>query len=484
MILAEVESDRVPGSVQFYLDPVPRPICTVVAPPYRCEFDAGTQFQGRSIRVEAIDQLGHRIAESSLETTAFPKPERVVRHVIEVPVVVRGDDTSPGSLPYNDLRCFWAGKPCSIDGARLIEINEQTPLSILLLVDVSPSMGDMRTQMKGAVDDVLAAFPAHAEVMVASFSSKYETLGQFTADRGEIHGQLENVAFTGWNTCIYRSLDRAFDDLKKRPGHRLLFVISDGFDTCDTEFVGLSKGVYKARTLLWVRYHTVELSRATRAPIYAFRIVSDTKGRGLLVLPDRGWEGLARETGGRLFASGDLYGMDRAFDDLIDDVRATWRVDVGLPARVNPGVARRLELLPPEGREDEFDLHYPAYWDPVERRRSWMEMLSASSGATRFQAAMQLRDSVEPEVLRELLRAVKREPDERIRTAEFEAILNMSAHLIVHGAPAERRDGLAAAKELCRMRPEARSLLDPALSVLQKMPVPDRIKQRARVLQE
>jgi hypothetical protein len=113
-----------------------------------------------------------------------------------------------------------------------------------------------------------------------------------------------------------------------------------------------------------------------------------------------------------------------------------------------------------------------------------MEMLSASSGATRFQAAMQLRDSVEPEVLRELLRAVKREPDERIRTVEFEAILNMSAHLIVHGDPAERRDGLAAAKELCRMRPEARSLLDPALSVLQKMPVPGRIKRRALVLQE
>jgi len=394
-------------------------------------------------------------------------------------------EESPPNLIKEDLDCYWAGRPCMIDSARLIELQEQTPLSILLLVDVSGSVEDQRTQLIGAVDDLLAAFPAHAEVMVASFADKYVTLGQFTDDPEKLHEQVEQISFSGWGTCIYRSLDRAFEDLQKRVGHRMLFVVSDGFDTCDSEFIGLSRGITLVRSEIGALYHTVELSRATRAPIYAYRIVGDQRIGGHHFVLDRAYEGLSRETGGRLFSSGDLYGMQRAFEDLIEDVRATWLVDIALSARAQPGIIRRLELTPAENAKQELDLRYPEYWDPVSRRRTWMTLLSASAGFARYQAAVNLQNSVEPEVLRELLRAVRREPDERIRDAEFEAILKLAAHLIVHGdAPGERKDGLAAAEALRDLRPEALELLRPALSVLQKMPVPVRVKRRSLALLE
>jgi len=475
----ELDSPRIPGSVRFYLEPVKDPICTVTTAPYTCTFDAGTDFQGRSIRVDAIDQLGRTIDTDALTTTAFPRPERVVRHIIQVPVIVSVEEGLPPNLIKEDLECYWAGRPCTVDGARLIELQEQTPLSILLLVDVSPSVEDQRAQLAAGVDQFLAAFPENAEIKVASFAEHYNALGPFTRDREEIRKQVAGASFRGWGTCVFRSLDRAFEDLQKRLGHRLLFVISDGIDTCDSEFIGLSAGVTLVRSNMGSLYHTVELSRATKAPIYLYRIVNDRPG----VVGDRAYEGLARETGGRLFSNGDLYGMKRSFDDLIEDVRATWVVDVALPRRAQPGILRRLELAQVVDAGQELDLRYPHYWDPVSRRRTWMTLLSAPAGFARYQAALNLQNSVEPEVLRELLRAVRREPDDRIRNAELEAILKLSAYFIVHAElPRDRKDGLAAAEVLVEMKPKALELLRPALSVLQKMPVPKRFKRRSLAL--
>jgi len=221
--------------------------------------------------------------------------------------------------------------------------------------------------------------------------------------------------------------------------------------------------------------HIVELSRSVAVPIYVYRM--GKVGGAVRASSDRGYEGLARETGGRLFATGDLYGIGRSFGDLIEDLETTWLVDISLPTGVPPGRPRRLELELPES--DEPRLRYPEYWDPDSLERSKIGFLDSESAETRFWAAKGLRSSRNPDALRKLLTAARRETHDASRLEELDSILAMTAAFLLHGDGQEQKLALAAIETLGRVEPAALQPLQPALAVYQKMEAPERLKKKA-----
>lgn len=475
-VVAEVRPASTVAQVVFYLDRFERPICGVTTAPYVCEFDAGTDFQGRRIRAVARDAAGRPLGEEVVETLAFPRPERVVQYLVRVPVVVSSAEEVPD---LDGLECLYGGRPCRVLGAERMELTLRTPLSVELLVDVSPSVTTNRAELLEVTDAVIDAFPDHAAITIAEFAGNYRSLGPFTADRQTLRTQVQGLSANVARTCLLRALDRALVELKHRPGHRALFVVSDGIDTCDSKPVRVGPGIRMVADE-GVLYHAVELARSVGAAIYIYRLAGPSPPGGLMIFGSGAHEGLARETGGRLFTTGDLYGMAPAFADLIEDVRSSWMVDVALPRQTQAGGARRLELVPAD--EDGLRLRYPMYWEPDARESAWMAQLESDIPEVRLDAARALADSVTPEVLRALLSVLPREPEAVIREAELQALEQLSARLLVHGQGRQRKLALDAIETLQTLSPERFPLLRPALEVFRKLDVPARLIRRAERL--
>lgn len=467
--LTRVTAEATPGSdvaqVLFYLEPVPLPICSDHETPFTCEFDAGTEFQGRTIRVRALDDRGRFLGADVVETYAFPKPERVVERIVQVPVVAADKDGSPLDLNESDLECFFGSQPCEALGVEPIIEKKTLPLSILVLVDVSPSVNADRDAVLGAVNTIIDFFPDRGEVAVAEFARHYQRLGPFTTDRDELRQQVDRLSVDVPYTCLLRALGHALGNLGVREGHRALFVVSDGEDTC---------GKTDSAMLL----HIVELSRSVAVPIYIYRLNEAPSGR-IRLYADRSYEGLARETGGQLFATGNLYGIGRSFGDLISDLNTTWMVDIALPASVPPGRPRRLELE--VAGVDTARLRYPEYWDPHSTELSRIGFLDSESAETRYWAARSLKNSRSPEALRKLLSACRRETHETARLEQLDAILAITAAFLLHGDEQDQRAALDAVKPLAKIEPDALRLLQPALVVYRKTDAPARLKKRAGI---
>jgi hypothetical protein len=462
------------AQVLFYLEPVPRPICTDTDAPFVCEFDAGIEFQGHTILARALDERGRFLGADTVETLAFPRPERVVERIIQVPVVAAEEDGSLVDLRQNELTCLYAGEPCEILDFEAIVERKTVPLSILVLVDVSPSVNSDRDEIMKALGGIVDHFPRQAKVGLAEFAGHYQRLGPFTVDREELRRQMLRLSINVSSTCLFRALDHALTNLGSRPGHRALFVVSDGEDTCDSKMV-VSGPNTRSIGFPGVVAHVVELARSVAAPVYVYRLKEGSSARPSGANP--GYEGLARETGGRLFATGDLYGIGRSFNDLIHDLETTWIVDVSLPAGIPEGRQRRLLLEMPDRASPR--LRYPEYWDPDSMEMSKLGLLDSEIADARSRAALGLRSSRNREVLRKLVATARREVDEEARLEELDSILGISASFLLHGETRDQKAALAAIESLAGIEPTALSPLRPALAVYQKMETPERLKKRA-----
>jgi hypothetical protein len=468
--------DRV-AQVLFYLEPLPAPICSDTEAPFTCDFDAGTDFQGRTILVRALDRRGRFVGADSVETLAFPEAERVVERIIRVPVVAAKHDGGLLDLAGEDLTCLYAGKACEVLGFDPVvePVIEQTavPLSILVLVDVSPSVSADRDEILKALNAIVDHFPEQAEVALAEFARHYQRLGPFTVDRAELQRQMLRLSFDVHYTCLFRALDHALTSLGARGGHRALFVVSDGEETCDARAVG-SGPAARFLGLPGMVAHVVELARSVAAPIYVYRLNED---RAMPSTADPGYEGLARETGGRLFATGNLHGIGPSFDDLIQDLETTWMVDISLPAAIAEGRPRRLVLEIPGSEAPR--LRYPEYWSPDNMERSNIALLDSEIAQTRYWAAKSLRTSRNPDVLRKLVATARRETDEDARLEELDAILGITATFLLHGDAKDQKAALSAIESLGKVEPDALLPLQPALVVYQKVEASDRLKRKA-----
>jgi hypothetical protein len=268
----------------------------------------------------------------------------------------------------------------------------------------------------------------------------------------------------------------ALEALRARRGHRVLFVISDGEDTCDSDItVDAAHRIYtemRPEALQRVRNASAEIN----APLYVYRLKEMGNG-GVGSHGDRSYEGLALDTGGRLFTAGDMIGLQAAFEAMTKDLQSTWMVEILLPAEATGVEPRRLSL-DPAGSLDAA-LRYPEYWSPAATEEALIARLRAGAGLTRYDAARELFDHIDPDVLRALTRAVMREPDDRIRAVELDGIVNLGAHLLLHGDEGEQKDALDAIDAVSPLDPERLARLRPALTVYQKMDPPKRLRRRA-----
>ena len=185
------------------------------------------------------------------------------------------------------------------------------PLSVTLLVDSSGSTGkDLKYEIT-SIGKFLDAFvdegnPQDA-VALYTFNWQVTLRNSFTRRVSRIEDGLRFLRSEG-GTSLYDAVYLAAPDLRDRQGRHVIVVVTDGGDTTS------AKNYRDA----------VEAAQRADAVVYAIVVVPVTNPAGRNTGGEHALETLAEATGGRTFYPNLGAELDRAFTDVLRDLRTQY----------------------------------------------------------------------------------------------------------------------------------------------------------------
>ena len=164
----------------------------------------------------------------------------------------------------------------------LFEIDVQ-PITAIVLIDRSASMIGTFEPLVAAVDRFVRALRPQDQVRAGTFSDKVQFTSHFTSNPDELIPELKQLAF-GNGTKLHEALLASFDDLRGKPGLRVVIAITDGEDT-DSRIP---------------RSKVLERERTDNVIVYAIGLETQYFNGQQVVrnIPGRGLRELAEQTGG------------------------------------------------------------------------------------------------------------------------------------------------------------------------------------------
>jgi Ca-activated chloride channel family protein len=184
------------------------------------------------------------------------------------------------------------------------------PLSVALLVDTSGSTAKDLWYETGAAAKFLQALlgEGNPQDRVALFSFNYDIQqGSFTRNYAGLERQLKLLrGETG--TSLYDAIYYASQALEDREGRKAIVVMTDGGDTTSTRDL---KAALKAAQL-------------ADAVIYAVVVLPITNDAGRNTGGEHALEFMAQGTGGRTYYPGVNAQLDKAFGDIIRELRTQY----------------------------------------------------------------------------------------------------------------------------------------------------------------
>jgi Ca-activated chloride channel family protein len=215
-----------------------------------------------------------------------------------------------GSLSRDDFRIADNGAPQQIS---VFERQTDQPLSVALLIDNS---GSTARDLKYEVDSVTRFVKAllregNPEDSVALYSFNWQIVCQnaFTRNVAAIDKSLRGLKGEA-GTSLYDAILLASRDIRDRPGRKILVVVTDGGDT-------VSRTDFNRAT---------EAAQLADAVIYPILVVPITNEAGRNVGGENALTTFAERTGGRVFAPTLGPEMDRAFDQILRDLRTQYLI--------------------------------------------------------------------------------------------------------------------------------------------------------------
>jgi Ca-activated chloride channel homolog len=213
-----------------------------------------------------------------------------------------------GSLDKADFAIRDNGVPQEIS---IFEQRTEQPLSIGLLIDNS---GSTAKDLKYEVDSVSRFLRAmvregNPEDAIGLYSFNYQTVRQhgFSRDTVSLEHSLRGLKGEA-GTALYDAIYLASGELQHRRGRRVVVIVTDGGDTVS------SKDFHAA----------LEAAQLADCAIYPILVVPIEADAGRNVGGENALTGLARGTGGRVFVPSLGAAMDRAFDQIIRELRTQY----------------------------------------------------------------------------------------------------------------------------------------------------------------
>jgi Ca-activated chloride channel family protein len=282
------------ASMTFFADG--QTVCTVTAPPWSCEWDAGPDVDAHTLRVVAVTRDGQRLARTIRTKGVGLYADRVDVDAIQLTVVVTdGEGRFVPSLPQSAFKVFEDDRPQTIASFA----SENIPLDLVAAIDVSQSMTDAMEDARSAARMFLEALPPRTEVTLLAFNDNVFPLARRTTTPAARSRAVDRL--TPWGgTALYDVIIRSIDALGAKPGRRALVLFSDGEDQ-------------SSRATMEAAIERVEASDVT---LYAVGLGRATHLRSLRSLLER----LTTLSGGRGLFTDRSAELEAAFAAILQDL--------------------------------------------------------------------------------------------------------------------------------------------------------------------
>jgi Ca-activated chloride channel family protein len=292
-LIVSVNPSTTVADVAFFVDG--RQVCQVLASPFACEWDAGSDVKPHQIRV-VVNFTGGGRSVRSLRTRGLDYHEKVDVNAVQVTVTVTDDDGRyVAGLPRSAFRVFEDDQPQQISNFGSTDV----PLELVVAVDVSGSMLPAMAPLKSAVKGFLTAVPPRDQVTLLGFNDSIFLLTRRATDPAERIKAIDRLAAWG-ATALYDATLRSIDMLGKQAGRRALIVFSDGEDQGS-------------------RVTLEDVERRLQASDITLYMIG--QGRGLTQeYLKRVMQRLTVPTGGRVLLTPDITMLRTAFDELLDEL--------------------------------------------------------------------------------------------------------------------------------------------------------------------
>jgi Ca-activated chloride channel homolog len=235
---------------------------------------------------------------------------------------------------------------------QILSVNEtEVPISVIIVLDESGSMGKGVTRCVQAVKQLLRSSTESDEFALISFSDRVVLESDFTTDAGTIQARLMGAASHG-RTALLDAVERAAMLVRRAHNQRrVILVLSDGGDNRS-------------------RYREAEVRRAlleTPAQLYALSIAQFFQDESTAFGPDL-LNQLCYVSGGRNVVIDDRLGIDREMARLNDEIRAEYVLAYSPQHVMRDGKFHRVSLrfARPPGIKPVSMSWRLGYYDPLE----------------------------------------------------------------------------------------------------------------------
>ena len=215
-----------------------------------------------------------------------------------------------GDLARGDFAVTDNGAPQEI---AVFERQTEMPLSVAILIDTSGSTAkDLRYEVDSVNRFARALIrEGNSADAAALYSFNWEVVKQqsFTRNTGAIDRALRLLHGEA-GTSLYDAILLASRDIQDREGRRVLIVVTDGGDT-------VSRSRFD---------QAVEAAQLADAVIYPILVVPIAGDAGRNTGGENALTTLAERTGGRVFAPTVGTAMDRAFEQILRDLRTQFLI--------------------------------------------------------------------------------------------------------------------------------------------------------------
>jgi Ca-activated chloride channel family protein len=241
------------------------------------------------------------------DTTTFKVNVRLVRLLA---TVKDANGQLIGSLSKSDFSVSDNGVPQEI---AVFERQTEQPLSVAVLVDSSASTG---IQLRYELDSVSKFFRAllsegNPEDTAALYSFNWQVtlLSSFTRRFERLDMRLKQLHSEG-GTSMYDAIFLASRDIEPREGRHVMVIVTDGGDTTSVKDF----------------HHALQAAQMADAVMYPVLVMPITNDAGRNIGGENALTTLSAGTGGRVFKPGLSAELDRAFADILRELRTQYLI--------------------------------------------------------------------------------------------------------------------------------------------------------------
>lgn len=204
----------------------------------------------------------------------------------------------------------------------------QLPLSIVLSVDTSLSTRrDLPLELESARRFVHSIVRPVDRLAVFEFSEIVQEVVPFTADLKRVDRGIGGIK-AGSATALYDAIYLGSNSLQDRRGRKVMVVITDGGDTVST-----------------VGYHeALRAAQQAEALIYSIIVVPVEASAGRDLGGEHALIQISQDTGGRHYYASSIATLDKAFEQIGEELRTQYLLGYYPTRRVTDSDFRRIEV--------------------------------------------------------------------------------------------------------------------------------------------